>query len=432
MADVLNVRCCIAGGGPAGMMLGLLLARAGVQVLVLEKHADFLRDFRGDTVHPSTLEVMHELGLLEKFLARPHDEVSELRAVVGGTELVLASFKRLRIRCKFIAMMPQWEFLDFVRDEAELYPGFHLIQNAEVTGVSEEAGTVTGVQVTTPDGPLQVRADLVIGADGRRSTVRSAAGLVVRDLGAPIDVLWMRLPKLPGDPSTTGGRITTGIFLAMIDRGTYWQCAYVIPKGGIEAGARARAAGLQGRHGESGAAVRGPHGRTGGLGRRQAAERDGGPAGALVQARPAVHRRCGPCHVAGGRRRHQPGGAGCGGGGQHALAAPLADARVGTAALTPFLAQVQKRRLLPTRLTQAAQVAIQNRLLSPVLAAGAATPLPMALPWPLKLMRRWPLLQALPAYAVGVGVRPEHVRSPVRHHTKIAPGCGLGSLLLSI
>jgi 2-polyprenyl-6-methoxyphenol hydroxylase-like FAD-dependent oxidoreductase len=139
----LNVRCCIAGGGPAGMMLGLLLARAGVEVLVLEKHADFLRDFRGDTVHPSTLEVIHELGLLEKFLARPHDEVSELRAVVGGTEVVLASFKRLRIRCKFIAMMPQWEFLDFVRDEAELYPGFHLLQNAEVTGVTEEGGTVS-------------------------------------------------------------------------------------------------------------------------------------------------------------------------------------------------------------------------------------------------------------------------------------------------
>jgi flavin-dependent dehydrogenase len=182
MPEALNVRCCIAGGGPAGMVLGLLLARAGVQVLVLEKHADFLRDFRGDTVHPSTLEVIHELGLLEKFLARPHDEVSELRAVVGDTELVLASFRHLHLRCKFIAMMPQWEFLDFVRDEAELYPGFRLIQNAEVTGVMQQGGVVTGVEVATPEGTLQVRADLVIGADGRRSTVRSSAGLVVRDL----------------------------------------------------------------------------------------------------------------------------------------------------------------------------------------------------------------------------------------------------------
>lgn len=413
MAEILNVRCCIAGGGPAGMMLGLLLARAGVEVLVLEKHADFLRDFRGDTVHPSTLQVIHELGLLGKFLARPHDEVSELRAVVGDTEVVLASFKRLRIRCQFIAMMPQWEFLDFVRDEAEVFPGFRLLQNAEVTGVTEEGGSVTGVRVMTPNGPLQVRADLVIGADGRRSTVRASAGLVVRDLGAPIDVLWMRLPKLPGDPSTTGGRITTGIFLAMIDRGSYWQCAYVIPKGGIEV---VRERGLEAFKADMVKVAPLFAGRMDAL-----ASWDDVKLLSVTVDRLERWYKPGLLCIGDAAHAMSPvGGVGINLAVQdavaaaNALAAPLADARVGTAALTPFLAQVEKRRLLPTRLTQAAQVAIQNRLLSPVLAARGTEAPPMALPWPLRLMRRWPLLQALPAYAVGVGVRPEHVRSPAR------------------
>lgn len=411
MAEVLNVRCCIAGGGPAGMMLGLLLARAGVEVLVLEKHADFLRDFRGDTVHPSTLEVIHELGLLDKFLARPHDEVSELRAVVGNTEVVLASFKRVRTRCKFIAMMPQWEFLDFVRDEAELYPGFRLIQNAEVTGVIQPDGAVTGVQVTTPQGPLEVMADLVIGADGRHSTVRSAAGLVVHDLGAPIDVLWMRLPKLPGDPSTTGGRITTGIFLAMIDRGTYWQCAYVIPKGGIE---EVRARGLEAFRADMVKVVPLFAGRIGAL-----ASWDDIKLLSVTVDRLERWYKPGLLCIGDAAHAMSPvGGVGINLAVQDAvaaaniLAAALADARLGRADVTPLLAQVEKRRLLPTRLTQAAQVAIQNRLLSPVLAGRGRDGPPMELPWPLKLMRRWPLLQALPAYAVGVGVRPEHVRSP--------------------
>jgi 2-polyprenyl-6-methoxyphenol hydroxylase-like FAD-dependent oxidoreductase len=411
MAEVMNVRCCIAGGGPAGMMLGLLLARAGVEVVVLEKHADFLRDFRGDTVHPSTLEVIHELGLLDKFLARPHDEVSELRAVVGNTEVVLASFKRVSTRCKFIAMMPQWEFLDFVRDEAELYPGFRLIQNAEVTGVIQQGDSVTGVRVTTPQGPLELMADLVIGADGRRSTVRSTAGLVVRDLGAPIDVLWMRLPKLPGDPSTTGGRITTGIFLAMIDRGSYWQCAYVIPKGGIE---EVRARGLEAFRADMVKVVPLFAGRIDTL-----ASWDDIKLLSVTVDRLERWYKPGLLCIGDAAHAMSPvGGVGINLAVQDAvataniLAAALADMRLGRADFTPLLAQVEKRRLLPTRLTQAAQVAIQYRLLSPVLAGRGSDAPPMALPWPMKLMRRWPLLQALPAYAVGVGVRPEHVRSP--------------------
>jgi len=418
MAEVLKVRCCIAGGGPAGMMLGLLLARAGVDVLVLEKHADFLRDFRGDTVHPSTLQVMHELGLLDKFLARPHDEVSEMRAMVGDTELVLANFKRLRIRCQFIAMMPQWEFLDFVRDEAELYPSFRLLQNAEVTGVSEEGGSVTGVQVTTPDEPLQVRADLVIGADGRRSTVRAAAGLVVHDVGAPIDVLWMRLPKLPGDPSTSGGRINTGSFLAMIDRGSYWQCAFVIPKGGIEA---VRARGLDAFKADMVKSAPLFAGRMDAL-----ASWDDVKLLSVTVDRLERWYKPGLLCIGDAAHAMSPvGGVGINLAVQDAVAAanvlarPLADAAMGTAALTPFLAQVEKRRLLPTRLTQAAQVAVQNRVLSPVLASRGIDAPPMVPPWPLRLIGRWPMLQALPAYAVGVGVRPEHVHSPVRPPPKM-------------
>ncbi|MGH6627896.1 MAG: FAD-dependent monooxygenase [Burkholderiaceae bacterium] len=229
MPEQLDARCCIVGGGPAGMMLGLLLARAGVDVLVLEKHADFLRDFRGDTVHPSTLQVMHELGLLDAFLARPHDELRTLRATIADTEVALAEFSRLPrwsgLRCPFIAMMPQWEFLDFLREQAVALPSFRLLMPAEVTGLVEGQGHVVGVRAETADGPLHIAADLVIGADGRHSAVRAAAGLQVRHLGAPIDALWLRLPKAVGDPSGSGGRINAGRFLAMLDRGSYWQCA---------------------------------------------------------------------------------------------------------------------------------------------------------------------------------------------------------------
>jgi 2-polyprenyl-6-methoxyphenol hydroxylase-like FAD-dependent oxidoreductase len=421
MSQVLNTRCCVAGGGPAGMMLGLLLARAGVEVLVLEKHADFLRDFRGDTVHPSTLEVLHELGLLDKFLARPHDEVSELRAVVGNSELVLASFRHLHTRCKFIAMMPQWDFLDFLCAEAEKFPGFRLIRNAEVTGIlqgdigdGKGTGVVRGVRVTMPDGALQVVADLVIAADGRHSVVRRAAGLVVQDLGAPIDVLWMRLPRMAGDPSASGGRINTGALLVMIDRGSYWQCAYVIPKGGMDA---VRARGLDAFRGDLVRAAPLLSDRVDVL-----ASWDDITLLSVTVDRLERWYRPGLLRIGDAAHAMSPvGGVGINLAIQDAVAAanilalPLADTRITTAALTPMLAQLEKRRLFPTRVTQAVQVAVQNRLLRPVIAAHGAGVAPMTVPWPLKLLARWPLLQALPAYAVGVGVRPEHVRSPVAH-----------------
>jgi 2-polyprenyl-6-methoxyphenol hydroxylase-like FAD-dependent oxidoreductase len=229
--ETVKARCCIAGGGPAGIVLGFLLARAGVEVIVLEKHADFLRDFRGDTVHPSTLELMYELGILNEFLRRPHQEVPEVGALVEDLQVPIADFSHLPTHCKFVALMPQWDFLNFIADKAKLYPRFHLRMQAEVTDLLIEDGRVAGVRAKIPEGTLEVRADLTIGADGRHSTVRAKAELAVLDLGAPIDVLWMRISKQPGDPNQTLGRFRAGKILVTLDRDDYWQCAFVIAKG---------------------------------------------------------------------------------------------------------------------------------------------------------------------------------------------------------
>ncbi len=404
----LNTRCCIAGGGPAGMMLGLLLARAGVDVLVLEKHADFLRDFRGDTVHPSTLEVMYELGLLAEFLARPHDEVRELRAVVGGTEVALVDCSRLRTHCRFVALMPQWDFLDFLCEQAQRYPGFRLIRRAEVTDVLERDGRVTGVRVNTPDGELSVCADLTIGADGRRSPVRAAAGLVVRDIGAPIDVLWLRLPRRPGDPATTGAYVNRGLFLGMLNRGSYWQCAYVLGKVGTAA---LQARGLDAFRAALVRAV--PL-----LADRVHLLASWDDIKLLSVAVDRLERWWRPGLLCIGDAAHAMstvGGVGINLAVQDAvatanvLATALADRGVGAQALTPLLARVEKRRLFPTRVTQAAQVAIQNRVLGVVVDPANTSPAPMTVPWPMRLLNRFPLLRVVPAWAVGVGVRPEHV-----------------------
>jgi 2-polyprenyl-6-methoxyphenol hydroxylase-like FAD-dependent oxidoreductase len=230
----LDVDCCIAGGGPAGMVLGWLLARAGVHVAVLEKHADFLRDFRGDTVHASTLELMHELGVLDEFLRLPHTRMDHLDFDLLGERVPGPDFRRLPTRCKFIALMPQWDFLEFVRRQASREAGFRLIQQANVVELVREGDRVVGLIATTPDGRREVRADLVVGADGRHSTVRELAVLPRRDLGAPIDVLWMRLPRRPDDGEQVLGTLAAGRFLVMLNRGDYWQCAYVIEKGGRE------------------------------------------------------------------------------------------------------------------------------------------------------------------------------------------------------
>ncbi len=390
------------------MMLGLLLARAGVDVTVLEKHSDFLRDFRGDTVHPSTLEVMHELGLLESFLQRPHDKAHDIRAFVGGAQAIVADFSRLRTRCRFIAMVPQWEFLDFLRCEASLHPGFRLAMNTQAVGLIEEDGRVVGVRARTPTGETAVRADLVIGADGRQSAVREAAGLQVVNLGTPIDVLWMRIIKRRSDPAGSAGRIGTGRFMAMIDRGTYWQCAYVIHKGGNEA---IRARGLEAFRADITALVPLFADRI----KAELADWDDVKLLSVSVDRLVKWWKPGLLCIGDAAHAMSPiGGVGINLAVQDAvaaanvLAAPLADAKLTADTLTRLLAKVQKRRMWPTRLTQAVQVAAQNRMLDPLLDGTR----PPEMPFALKLLNRWPALRTWPAYAVGVGARPEHVNSP--------------------
>jgi 2-polyprenyl-6-methoxyphenol hydroxylase-like FAD-dependent oxidoreductase len=235
-------QCCIAGGGPAGMMLGFLLARAGVDVLVLEKHADFFRDFRGDTVHPSTLELVYELGLIDKFLELPHQKVETLTGQVGAEHLKMVDFRHLPTHCKFIVLMPQWDFLNFVAQHARRYKTFELRMETEATELIEEGRRIVGLRAKTRDGTLTIRADLVVGCDGRHSTVREKAGFECDDYGAPMDVLWFRMSRQQSDTTDTFGHIEAGKLMVMLDRGDYWQCAYVIPKGGIE---RVKSEGLE-------------------------------------------------------------------------------------------------------------------------------------------------------------------------------------------
>jgi 2-polyprenyl-6-methoxyphenol hydroxylase-like FAD-dependent oxidoreductase len=399
----IETRCCIAGGGPAGMMLGFLLARAGVEVVVLEKHGDFLRDFRGDTIHPSTLELMHELGLLDAFLERPHTELSRLSGIVGDEEIPVADLTHLPTHCKFIALMPQWDFLDFLAEHARAYPAFRLMMRTEATDLVEDAGRIVGLRATTQTGPIEIRADLVVGCDGRHSTVRARAGLPVEDLGAPIDVLWFRVSRRPDDPNQALGRFAAGKIMVTIDRGDYWQCAFVIPKDGI---AQVQARGLPAFRASVEEIVPGFAGRTG--------EIDSWDAVKLLTV--AVDRLT---------RWHRPGLL-CIGDAAHAMspiggvginlaiqdavaAANILAGPLGAATLRDAdLEAVQTRRMLPTRLTQGFQVFVQNQVISRALAAKAKPRTPFVL----RLLKRLPVLRRVPARLVGLGVRPEHVRTP--------------------
>jgi len=400
--EQITTRCCIAGGGPCGMMLGFLLARAGVDVVVLEKHADFCRDFRGDTIHPSTLELMFELGLLDEFLKLPHQKVTSLGAYVGDREYPLADFTHLPTRAKFIALMPQWDFLNFLAEHGKAYPAFHLRMCAEVVDLIEEGGRVAGVRAKTSDGALDVRADLTAGCDGRHSTVRARAGFNVVDLGAPMDVLWFRMPKKSSDPSQTMGRFTAGRVVVVIDRGDYWQCAFVIHKGAYD---EIKRAGLPAFR--SNIAQVAPT-----FADRVDSLADWDQIKLLTVAVDRLERWHRPGLLCIGDAAHAMspiGGVGVNLAVQDAVAAanilwqPL---KAGTLR-DDDLAKVQERRAFPTRVTQAAQVFVQNNVIGRALESD-----PLQAPWLLRLISRLALLRRIPARLVGLGVRPEHVRTP--------------------
>jgi len=401
--DTITTRCAIAGGGPAGMMLGFLLARVGVDVLVLEKHADFLRDFRGDTIHPSTLDVMYELGLLDEFLKRPHQEVNELRGLIGDDLIGLADLKYLPTHCKFIALMPQWDFLDFLADRAKRYPGFSLRMKADVDELLFEGDKVVGLRAKTPDGDLEVRADLVVGADGRHSTVRERAGLQVEDIGAPMDVLWMRLSKRPEDGTQLLGRILPGRLFVMIDRGDYWQCAYVIPKGGFEA---VRSKGLDAFRNSLIEINPALAGRV-----QEIASWDDVKLLTVTIDRLKRWYRDGLLCIGDAAHAMSPvGGIGINVAIQDAVAAGniLGPALLAAPVPVSLLAAVQRRREWPTRMTQGLQVVVQNLVIRNVLQLQKQ---PRA-PFLVKLLNWFPVLRRIPGRIIGMGFRPEHVRTP--------------------
>jgi 2-polyprenyl-6-methoxyphenol hydroxylase-like FAD-dependent oxidoreductase len=393
------------GGGPAGMVLGFLLARAGVDVLVLEKHADFLRDFRGDTIHPSTLELMYELGLLDDFLQRPHQELREIGALIDDFAVTVANLSHLPTHCKFIALMPQWDFLNFIAEKAKAYPQFHLKMEAEVVGLVIEGDRVAGVRANTPQGPLEVRADLVVGADGRHSIVRKEAGLEVEDLGAPIDVLWMRLPRDASDPTKlTLGRFRAGKLLITLDRGDYWQCAYVIPKGGFDA---IQQKGLPEFREQLAAVAPFLKGRTSAL-------KDWNDIKLLSVRVDRLREWSRPGLLCIGDSAHAMspvGGVGINLAIQDAVAAAniLWQPLLRHSGVDDKLRDVQKRRMFPTRMTQGLQVLAHKRVVGPAL--GNQRPV-RKLPWQLKLVQRFAVLRRIPARVLGLGFRPEHVRTP--------------------
>ena len=400
-----RAQCCIVGGGPAGMMLGYLLARAGVQTTVLEKHGDFLRDFRGDTVHPSTLRIMDELGLLDDFLQRPHQKLRRLGGVFGEERIQLGDFSGLPERYAFIAMMPQWEFLDFLASRARSLPAFTVTLQANVTGlITEDDGRVAGVRGTSPRGAFEVRADCTIGCDGRHSTVRAAAGLAVEDIGVPIDVLWFRVGRDPSGEDAALARIAPGHFVVTIDRGDYWQCAFVIPKGGAEALQRQDVDVLR-RQVVTTAPLLAPH-----IGDVRSWH-DVKLLTVTVDRLPHWSKPGLLCIGDAAHAMSPVGGVGINLAIQDAVATAnllAAKLRAGTVDAADLDA-VRKRRLWPTKATQALQVAIQNNVLVPVM--GSESPSDLHVPLPMRVLTAVPALQRLFARLLGMGVRPEHVRS---------------------
>jgi 2-polyprenyl-6-methoxyphenol hydroxylase-like FAD-dependent oxidoreductase len=399
--------CCIAGGGPAGIVLGFLLARAGIEVLVFEKHADFFRDFRGDTIHPSTFELMYELGLLDDFLRVPHQQLLQIAAAVDDFTVTVGDFSHLPVHCKFVGVMPQWDFLNFIAEKAQAYPQFHLRLESEVTDLIIENDRVVGVRAKTRDGGREFRAHLTVGADGRHSIVRAKANFEVLDLGAPIDVLWMRLARLPTDPEQTLGRFRAGKLLVTLNRGDYWQCAYVIPKGGFAA---IQKNGLPSFHRDLESVAPFLQGRTADL-------KDWSDIKLLSVAVDRLRHwsRSGLLCIGDSAHAMSPiGGVGINLAIQDAVAAAniLVPILSTGASADPHLQKVQARREFPTRMTQAVQIFAHKRFIGPALATQA--PL-KRLPLPLFLLKHFPILRRIPARMVGLGFRPEHIHTLDSH-----------------
>ena len=400
----LKVRCCIVGGGPAGMMLGYLRGRAGIDGVVLEKHADFFRDFRGDTVHPSTLQVMDELGLIDGFLKLPHQRLQTLDGMFGGTPVRIADLRRLHTKYPFIAFMPQWDFLNFLRESGRRFASLKVMMSTEAVDLIRHGETVAGVRATTTEGPIDIEADLTIACDGRHSTVRERAGLEVEEIGAPMDVLWFRVGRKPDEMEKLFARVEPGKMMITFDRGEYWQCAYVIAKGQYEA---VKARGLQ--------ALLDDVVRMAPILRSGISDVKSWDDVKLLTV--AINRlkhwtRPGLLCIGDAAHAMSPvGGVGVNLAVQDAVATAnlLADKIRNGCPSEDELNAVRRRREFPMRMTQAMQAAVQNNIISGALKPGNQ---PLKVPLIVRLLTAIPWLQAIPARFVAIGVRPEHVHSP--------------------
>jgi 2-polyprenyl-6-methoxyphenol hydroxylase-like FAD-dependent oxidoreductase len=409
MTRTIQTHCCIVGGGPAGMMLGYLLGRAGIDTLVLEKHADFFRDFRGDTVHPSTLQVMDELGLIDGFLKVPHQRLQKMEGRFGDESIRLADLGRLRVKYPFIAMMPQWDFLNFLRESGKRFSSFQVMMNTNATDLIRSGDSVVGVHAEAPEGPVEIHAGLTIGCDGRHSIVRERAGLEVEEIGAPMDVLWFRAGRRPNETENLFARLQTGKMLVTFDRGEYWQCAYVIAKGQFDA---VKARGLDAfRNDVTGMAPI--------LSAGMSDVKSWNDVKLLTVAINRLKRWTRPGLLCIGDAAHAMSPVG-GVGVNLAIQDAVATANLLAAKLAALkdskgcpseeeLGAVQRRRTFPVRMTQAMQVAVQNNLISRVVKPGDK---PLQIPMFLRIINAVPWLQAIAGRLLAIGVRPEHVHSP--------------------